>query len=128
MAPTDDVTAGMGGDDTMSVLEFDEDKTMIRQLQTRRPLHRATSLHKMAKQDPDDLDMENVTIDAKDEGGRTLLHHATMMEQTEMVKRLLSEGASPNMPNRPGRTALHLAVWTGRLKSAKPTTLSHQGT
>jgi ankyrin repeat protein len=42
--------------------------------------------------------------------GRPPLHHATMTDDADTVSALLTEGADPNVPDRPGFTALHFAA------------------
>ena len=48
-------------------------------------------------------------IDAKDEFGRTLLHHAVLQSNAEVAVSLLESGADPNVPDIIGRTPLELA-------------------
>ena len=50
---------------------------------------------------------------------QTPLHLATITRQPAAIRRLLEAGASPDIPDRNGRTALHLACEQGDLDCAK---------
>ena len=54
-----------------------------------------------------------------DRGGRTPLHHAALANDAEAVSRLVSEGASPNVPDRLGFTALNFAAQEGAIAVAE---------
>jgi ankyrin repeat protein len=53
-----------------------------------------------------------------DRGGRTPLHYAAMTDDADAVRKLLTEGADPNVPDRLGFTALHLAAQEGAISAA----------
>ena len=48
---------------------------------------------------------------------QTPLHLAVITKQVAMVTSLLMADASPNLPDRKGQTAVHLAVQHGALQS-----------
>jgi hypothetical protein len=50
--------------------------------------------------------------------GRPSLLHAAMTDDTDTVSALLSEGADPDVPDRLGFTALHLAAQEGAISAA----------
>jgi ankyrin repeat protein len=52
-------------------------------------------------------------VKAKDQYGRTLLHHVVSRD-AGAVKRLLSRGADPNAADDVGQTPLHWAAYIGR--------------
>ena len=54
-----------------------------------------------------------------DRAGRTPLHYAALANDADAVSRLLTEGASPNVPDRLGFTALHFAAQEGALAAAE---------
>lgn len=56
----------------------------------------------------------SVPVDAKDVGGHTPLHHASLGGNRVLVEILLANGADANVPNKEQRTPLHFAVAYGR--------------
>ena len=54
-------------------------------------------------------------IDAQ---GRTPLHYAAMTNDADAVREPLTEEAGPNVPDRLGFTALHLAAQEGAISAA----------
>ena len=53
------------------------------------------------------LRMSKNRLEHKDHG--TLLHMAAIVRQPEAINRVLAQGIDPNIPNRVGETALHIA-------------------
>ncbi|EEQ98649.1 serine-threonine protein kinase, putative [Perkinsus marinus ATCC 50983] len=61
--------------------------------------------------DPVDKNMPCVSVnDAIDKDGWTPLHHAAFMNHVDVVRYLLEKGANPKMPNKFGRTVIHIAA------------------
>jgi hypothetical protein len=54
-----------------------------------------------------------------DQGGRTPLHYAALANDTETVRQLLTQGASPNAADRQGFTPLHFAAQQRSLAAAE---------
>jgi RNA polymerase sigma factor (sigma-70 family) len=57
--------------------------------------------------------VDGVDIDARDEEGRTMLHWAAQQGNLEAVDWLLARGASPTVPDATGRTPLQVALDKG---------------
>ena len=70
-------------------------------------------------------EMLTLTLKGVDNDGRTLLHVATVANQCEMMKYLISCGNDLNAVDKNGNTALHLAV-SNRHIEATQTLLSHE--
>ncbi len=58
-------------------------------------------------------------IDAQDENGRTLLHHAAGSNRIEVVKYLVESGANVKAIDKDGRTPLHFAAAFSNLETVK---------
>ena len=59
----------------------------------------------------DRLLRDGMPVDVSDENGWTALHHASMLNETDVIKHLLHEGANMNRQNRYTKyTPLHLAA------------------
>ncbi|RYP28062.1 hypothetical protein DL767_007393 [Monosporascus sp. MG133] len=56
------------------------------------------------------LDADPSLLDSRDDEGRTALLMAVENNHRRMTEMLLTRGADPNMPDRYGKTCLHLAV------------------
>ncbi|XP_069362250.1 ankyrin repeat and SAM domain-containing protein 1A-like isoform X6 [Maniola hyperantus] len=52
-------------------------------------------------------------LNVQDDTGYTPLHHACLNGHTEVVRLLLSAGASPSVVDKTGASPLHLAAWKG---------------
>ena len=89
-----------------------------------------TTLHLLAKEGKLEeleqmIEMQELTLKGVDNDGRTLLHVATIANQCEMMKYLISCGNDLNAVDNNGDTALHLAV-SNRHIEATQTLLSHE--
>ena len=56
---------------------------------------------------------------ARDRGGDSVVHHAVLMDQLELLESLLSIGADVNAANDRGQTALHLAAAAGSFETCR---------
>ena len=58
-------------------------------------------------------------VDVSDGVGRTALHHASMLNQTDVIKHLLDEGANMNIQDRYKDTPLHYTARLNRTEAAR---------
>ncbi len=56
------------------------------------------------------LEGRRVDVNAQDDGGKTLLHHAAYSQSSSVITILLKKGADVNARDNEGRTPLHLAI------------------
>jgi hypothetical protein len=58
-------------------------------------------------------------VNAKDNKGRTALHHAARKGHTEIARLLIAQGASINAKDENGKTPLHCAALSGKTETAE---------
>lgn len=56
---------------------------------------------------------EGTNVNAKDEGGMTLLHFAILLEETDVAEMLIARSADVNAKNNDGETPLHYIALSG---------------
>jgi len=66
----------------------------------------------------DILAMQTVDVNAYRDFGWTILHHACLIGNTEIIRLLLEAGANPALSNRQGISPLRLAVKSGNFEAA----------